>query len=70
MKFLDKESRTLGERIRTLFKELGITTIFILTALGMTLGVLIEALLGGTSGITTTSESTTTSDKKAELGSG
>ena len=30
----------------------------------MTLGVLIEALLGGPSGTTTTSESTTTSDKK------
>ena len=30
----------------------------------MTLGVLIEALLGGPSATTTTSESTTTSDKK------
>ena len=45
MKFLDKETGTLGERIRTLFKEQGITIISILTALGMTLGVLIEALL-------------------------
>ena len=62
MKFLDKETGTLGERIRTLFKEQGITIISILTALGMTLGVLIEALLGGTNGTTTTSEST--SDKK------
>ena len=61
MKFLDKETGTLGERIRTLFKEQGITIISILTALGMTLGVLIEALLGGPS---TTSQSTTTSDKK------
>ena len=32
--------------------------------LGMTLGVLIEALLGGPSVSTTISESTTTSDKK------
>ena len=64
MKFLDKESGTLGERIRTLFKEQSITIISVLTALGMTLGVLIEALLGGTNGTTTTSESTTTSDKK------
>ena len=70
MKFLDKETRTLGERIRTLFKEQGIMIIFILMALGMTLGVLIEALFGGTSGTTTTSESTTTSDKKGEVGSG
>ena len=64
MKFLDKETGTLGERIRTLFKEQGITIVSILTALGMTLGVLIEALLGGPSTSTPTSESTTTSDKK------
>ena len=64
MKFLDKETGTLGERIRTLFKEQGITIISILTALGMTLGVLIEALLGGPSTPTPTSQSTTTSDKK------
>ena len=64
MKFLDKETGTLGERIRTLFKEQGITIVSILTALGMTLEVLIEALLGGPSATTTTSESTTTSDKK------
>ena len=63
-KFLDKETGTLGERIRTLFKEQGTTIVSILTALGMTLGVLIEALLGGPSVSTTTSESTTTSDKK------
>ena len=64
MKFLDKETGTLGERIRTLFKEQGITIVSILTALGMTLGVLIEALLGGPSTSTPTSESTMTSDKK------
>ena len=64
MKFLDKETETLGERIRTLFQEQGIRIISILTALGMTLGVLIEALLGGPSASTTTSESTTNSDKK------
>ena len=64
MKFLDKETGTLGERIRTLFKEQGITIVSILTALGMTLGVLIEALLGGPSTTSTpTSQSTTTSDK-------
>ena len=64
MKFLDKETGMLGERIRTLFREQGITIISILTTLGMTLGVLIEALLGGPSASTPTSESTTTSDKK------
>ena len=69
-KFLDKETGTLGERIRTLFKEQGITIVSILTALGMTLGVLIEDLLGGPSVSTTTSESTTNSDERAGLGSG
>ena len=65
MKFLDKETGTLGERIRTLFKEQGITIVSILTAIGMTIGVLIEALLGGPSTTSTpTSQSTTTSDKK------
>ena len=65
MKFLDKETGTLGERIRTLFKEQGITIVSILTTLGMALGVLIEALLGGHSTKSTlTSQSTTTSDKK------
>ena len=65
MKFLDKETGTLGERIRTLFKEQGITIVSILTALGMTIGVLIEALLGGPSTTSTpTPQSTTTSDKK------
>ena len=64
MKFLDKEMGTLGERIRTLFREQGITIVSILTALG-TLGVLIEALLGGPSTTSTpTSQSTTTSDEK------
>ena len=64
MKFLDKETGTLGERIRTLFKEQGITLVSILTALGMTLGVFIEALLGGPSTSTPISQSTTTNDKK------
>ena len=49
MKFLDKETWTLGERIRTLFKEQGITIVSILTAIGMAIGVLIEALLGSPS---------------------
>ena len=64
MKFLDKETGTLGERISTLFKKQGITIVSILTALGMTLGVLIEALLGGPSTSPPTSQSTTTIGKK------
>ena len=57
-KFLDKETGTLGERIRTLFKEQGITIVSILTAVGMAIGVLIEALLGGPSASAPTSGST------------
>ena len=63
-KFLDKETGTLGERIRTLFKEQGITIVSIVTALGMTLGVLIEALLGGPSTSTPTSGGTSGGDNK------
>ena len=60
-KFLDKEMGTLGKRIRTLFKEQGITIVSILTAVGLAIGVLIEALLGGPSVSTTTSTSGGTS---------
>ena len=58
-KFLDKENGTLGERIRTLFKEQGITVVSILTAIGMALGVLIESLLGGPTVSTTTTPGNT-----------
>ena len=37
----------MGEKIRTLFREQGITTASILTAIGMAIGVLVEALLPG-----------------------
>ena len=63
-KFLDKEMGTLGERIRTLFKEQGITIVSILTAVGMAIGVLIEALLGGPSASTPTSGDTSGGNKK------
>ena len=52
-KFLDKETGTLGERIRTLFKEQDITIVSILTTIGMAIGVLIEALSGGPTVFTT-----------------
>ena len=63
-KFLDKETGTLGERIRTLFKEQGITIVSILTAVGMAIGVLIEALLGGPSAAAPKSGGTSGGDKK------
>ena len=46
---LDKDT-SLGEKIRTLFREQGITIASILTAIGMAIGVLAEALLPGASG--------------------
>ena len=63
-KFLDKETGTLGETIRTLFKEQGITIVSILTAVGMAIGVLIEALIGGPSASAPTSGGTSGGDKK------
>ena len=70
MKFLDKETGTLGERIRTLFKEQGITIISILTAVGMAIGVLVEALLGSPSVSTATSTSGGTSNGNTRKGGG
>ena len=61
-KFLDKETGTLGERTRTLFKEQGITIVSILTAAGMAIGVLIEALLGGPSASAPKSGGTSSGD--------
>ena len=43
-KVLDKDT-SLGEKVRTLFREQGITIASILTAIGMAIGVLVEALL-------------------------
>ena len=48
-KILDKDT-SLGEKIRTLFREQGITIASILTAIGMAIGVLVEALLPGGGG--------------------
>ena len=45
-KVLDKDT-SLGEKIRTLFREQGITIASILTAIGIAIRVLVEALLPG-----------------------
>ena len=50
---LDKDT-SLAERIQTLFREQGITIASILTAIGMAIGVLIEALLPGGGGTSAT----------------
>ena len=46
VKVLDKYT-SLGEKIRTLFREQGITIVSILTAIGMAIGVFVEELLPG-----------------------
>ena len=51
-KALDKDT-SLGEKIRTLFREQGITIASILMAIGMAIGVLVEALLPGSGGAAT-----------------
>ena len=43
---MDKDT-SLAEKIRTPFREQGITIASILTAIGMAMGVLVEALLPG-----------------------
>ena len=48
-KVLDSDT-SLAERIRTLFREQGIMIASILTAIGMAIGVLVEALLPGGGG--------------------
>ena len=48
-KVLDKDT-SLAEKIRTLFREQGITIASILTAIGMAIVVLVEALLPGGGG--------------------
>ena len=60
-----KEDTTLGERIRTLFREQGITIVSVLTAFGMIIGVIVEAVIPTTGGGTT---STPPSTPKGESG--
>ena len=63
---LDKDT-LLGEKIRTLFREQGITIASILMAIGMTIGVLVEALLPG-GGATTASGGPPPKDEKGLKG--
>ena len=48
-----KEDTTLRERLKPLFKEQGITIVSILTAIGMIIGVIVEAIIPTTGGGTT-----------------
>ena len=51
-KVLDKDT-SLAKKIRTLFREQGIMIASVLTAIGMAIGVLVEALLPGGGGTAT-----------------
>ena len=62
-KVLDKDT-SLGEKILTLFREQGITIASILTAIGMAIGVLVEALLPGGGGAAATSGGPPPKDEK------
>ena len=44
------ENTTLAERVRTLFREQGVTLVSILTAIGMAISTLVLSLTGGASG--------------------
>ena len=61
-KVLDKDT-SLGEKIKTLFREQGITIASILMAIGMAIGVLVESLLSGGGGAAT-SEGNPPKDEK------
>ena len=60
---LDKDT-SLGEKIRTLFREQGITIASILTAIRMAIGVPVEALLPGGRGAAATSGGPPPKDEK------
>ena len=62
-KVLDKDT-SLGEKIRTLFREQGIMITSILTAIGMAIGVLVEALLPGGGGAISGGGETPPKDEK------
>ena len=65
-KVLDRDTSS-GEKIRILFREQGITIASILTAIGMAIGVLVEALLPS-GGATTASGGPPPKDEKGLKG--
>ena len=54
----------MAEKVRTLFREQGITIASILTAIGMAIGVLVEALLPGGGGAAAASGGPPPKDEK------
>ena len=62
-KVLDKDT-SLAEKIQTLFRKQGITIAFILTAIGMAIWVLVEALLPGSAAAASGGGEPPSKDKK------
>ena len=62
-KVLDKDT-SLAEKIRTLYREQGFTIASILMAIGMAIGVLVEALLPGGGGAAAASGEPPPKDEK------
>ena len=62
-KVLDKDT-SLAEKIRTLFREQGITIASILMAIGIAIGALVEVLLPGGGGATAASGGPPSKDEK------
>ena len=67
LKVLDKDT-SLGEKIRTLFREQRIMIASLLTAIGMAIGVLVEALLPGSGGAAVASLGPPPKDEKGLKG--
>ena len=66
LRVLDKNT-TLAERVRTLFREQGITIVSILTAIGMTISTMVLALTGGGAAVAPVTPTPTPPADKAGL---
>ena len=58
------EDMTLGERVRTLFREQGITIVSVITAIGMAIGTLISSIIAGIRGAASAVQPGPTPDPK------
>ena len=65
---LDSQVTTLREKVQTLFREQGITIVSILTALGMVIGFLVEALLPSGGGSTSQTNPEKSGDDNKDSG--
>ena len=66
LRVLDKNT-TLAERVRTLFREQGVTIVTILTAIGLAISTLVQALTGGGAAVAPVTPTPTPPADKAGL---